>query len=178
MSMAPLICRAGASKLSVPGAGAVHQAPLTSSSLVTSAGMKAACPPSSLATSSPALEGRSTITTEPPLFTKRVAAALPSPEAPPVISATRPARAMASDKEWKLSSRLQAPHAHQTACLTTHRKLHVMSECLHLPNAGQLACCVALLRDTAGSVAYNMSTCGARSILSIFCGSNSTQRAY
>lgn len=73
--------------------------PRTSSALVMSAGANAAWDPSSLATASPLLLGRSTMTAAPPCCTMRLAAAWPRPEAAPVMRATRPERDIAADGE-------------------------------------------------------------------------------
>jgi len=63
--------------------------------LVTSAGVKTAVGPNSLATSAPAEAGRSSSATRAPAATSRAAVARPRPEAPPVMTALTELNSMA-----------------------------------------------------------------------------------
>src|ERR1700675_510140 len=72
-------------------AAAASSAAATSSALVTSQAAKKALSPICLATSTPADLGRSRSATLPPPVSSRSAVARPSPDAPPVITATDPA---------------------------------------------------------------------------------------
>ena len=75
---------------SSPTPAAVSTAASTAAVSVTSAGTKRAPLGRPAAVSAPALEGRSTMTTVAPAVARRRAEAAPSPEAPPVTSATEP----------------------------------------------------------------------------------------
>jgi hypothetical protein len=79
----------------VPSSPARSRASVTSSGEVTSPALNRAASPSSLATSAPDDEGRSSSTTLPPPVTIRRAVASPRPDAPPVTSATESASCIA-----------------------------------------------------------------------------------